>query len=211
MTDADTIHVPVVAISRHRLMTDGDGVTTLVVLHSCPLRCRWCLNPQTWREGSTFQVMTPMQLLTHVRVDDLYFQATGGGVTFGGGEPALRSAFISEFRKVCPKQWKINIETSLNVTQDHIEQLSSFIDEFVIDIKDMNPQIYKKYTGADNMKVIENLKFIAAAGLADKCLIRVPLIPGFNTEEDRKRSEALLSELGFAKLDKFEYKTDINK
>ena len=211
MIDVNGIQTPVVAISRHRLMTDGEGVTTLVVLHSCPLRCRWCLNPQTWREGSTFQMMTPMQLFAHVRVDDLYFQATGGGVTFGGGEPALRSSFISEFRRICPRQWKLNIETSFNVPQEHIERLSSFIDEFVIDIKDMNPQIYKEYTGVDNRKTFENLKFIAAAGLADKCLIRIPLIPGYNTDEDRERSMAMLCGMGFTRFDKFEYKTDINK
>ena len=211
MIDVTAIQAPVVAISRHRLMTDGDGVTTLVVLHSCPLRCRWCLNPQTWRDGSTFQLMTPMQLYTHVRVDDLYFQATGGGVTFGGGEPALRSIFISQFRKVIPKQWKINIETSLNVPQEHVERLLAVIDEFVIDIKDMNPQIYKEYTGIDNRRVLENLNFIAAAGVADKCLIRIPLIPGYNTEEDRDRSMTMLSDMGFRKFDKFEYKTDINK
>jgi pyruvate formate lyase activating enzyme len=156
-------------------------------------------------------MMTPMQLLTHVRVDDLYFQATGGGVTFGGGEPALRSAFISEFRKVCPRTWKLNIETSLNVPQEHVERLAPVIDEYVIDIKDMNPQIYKAYTGVDNIRTLENLKFISAAGLADKCLIRIPLIPGFNTEDDRKRSENMLSEMGFTRFDKFEYKTDINK
>ena len=211
MIDVNGIQTPVVAISRHRLMTDGDGVTTLVVLHSCPLRCRWCLNPQTWRDGSTFQLMTPMQLFTHVRVDDLYFQATGGGVTFGGGEPALRSIFSSQFRKVIPKQWKINIETSLNVPQEHVERLLAVIDEFVIDIKDMNPQIYKKYTGIDNQRVLENLKFIAAAGVADKCLIRIPLIPGYNTEEDRDNSMAILCDMGFARFDKFEYKTEINK
>ena len=152
-----------------------------------------------------------MQLFAHVRVDDLYFQATGGGVTFGGGEPALRSIFISQFRKVIPKQWKINIETSLNVPQEHLERILPVIDEFVIDIKDMNPQIYKEYTGIDNRRVLENLNFIAAAGVADKCLIRIPLIPGYNTEEDRDRSMAMLGDMGFRKFDKFEYKTDINK
>lgn len=211
MIDVNGIQTPVVAISRHRLMTDGDGVTTLVVLHSCPLRCRWCLNPQTWRDGSTFQLMTPMQLFTHVRVDDLYFQATGGGVTFGGGEPALRSIFISQFRKVIPKQWKINIETSLNVPQEHVERLLAVIDEFVIDIKDMNPQIYATYTGKDNAKTIENLRFIASAGMTDKCRIRIPLIPGFNSEDDREQSIYELEQMGFTRFDKFEYKTDINR
>lgn len=211
MIDVNGIQTPVVAISRHRLMTDGDGVTTLVVLHSCPLRCRWCLNPQTWRDGSTFQLMTPMQLFTHVRVDDLYFQATGGGVTFGGGEPALRSIFISQFRKVIPKQWKINIETSLNVPQEHVERLLAVIYEFVIDIKDMNPQIYATYTGRDNAKTIENLRFIASAGMTDKCRIRIPLIPGFNSEDDREQSIYELEQMGFTRFDKFEYKTDINR
>lgn len=211
MIDVNGIQTPVVAISRHRLMTDGDGVTTLVVLHSCPLRCRWCLNPQTWRDGSTFQLMTPMQLFTHVRVDDLYFQATGGGVTFGGGEPALRSIFISQFRKVIPKQWKINIESSLNVPQEHVERLLPVIDEFVIDIKDMNPQIYATYTGRDNAKTIENLRLIASAGMTDKCRIRIPLIPGFNSEDDREQSIYELKQMGFTRFDKFEYKTDINR
>ena len=211
MIDVNGIQTPVVAISRHRLMTDGDGVTTLVVMHSCLLRCRWCLNPQTWRDGSTFQLMTPMQLFTHVRVDDLYFQATGGGVTFGGGEPALRSIFISQFRKVIPKQWKINIETSLNVPQEHVERLLAVIDEFVIDIKDMNPQKYATYTGRDNAKTIENLRFIASAGMTDKCRIRIPLIPGFNSEDDREQSIYELEQMGFTRFDKFEYKTDINR
>jgi pyruvate formate lyase activating enzyme len=155
--------------------------------------------------------MTPMQLYTHVRVDDLYFQATGGGVTFGGGEPALRSSFISQFRKVIPKQWKINIETSLNVPQEHVERLIPIIDEFVIDIKDMNPQIYEAYTSKDNTKTIANLKLIASSGIADKCLIRIPLIPGFNSEEDRDRSVQQLRQMGFTRFDKFEYKTDINR
>ena len=211
MIDVNAIKAPVSAISRHRIATDGDGVTTLVVLHNCPLRCRWCLNPQTWREGSTFQEMTPEQLLALVRVDDLYFQATGGGITFGGGEPALRSRFIIAFRNISPAIWKINIETSLNVPKEHIESLIPIVDEFVIDIKDMNPQIYKEYTGIDNRRVLENLKFIAAAGVADKCLIRIPLIPGYNAEEDRDNSIAMLSDMGFTRFDKFEYKTDINK
>lgn len=155
--------------------------------------------------------MTPGQLLSNVKVDDLYFQATGGGITFGGGEPALRSIFISSFRSICPPLWKINIETSLNVPVEHLERLLPVIDEFVIDIKDMNPLIYREYTGLDNARVIKNLKLISCADKADRCLIRIPLIPGYNTDEDRARSIADLEALGFTRFDKFEYKTDINK
>ena len=149
--------------------------------------------------------------MANVRVDDLYFQATGGGITFGGGEPALRSEFISVFKSLCPELWKINIETSLNVPQEHVERLLPVIDEFVIDIKDMNPILYKAYTGVDNAKVIKNLKYIASSGKAERCIIRIPLIPEFNTEEDRERSIIELKEMGFTRFDKFQYKTDINK
>ena len=207
----DQISAPVSAISRHRIGIDGEGITTLVVFHSCPLRCRWCLNPQTWREGSTFRMMTPQQLLVSVQMDDIYFQATGGGVTFGGGEPALRSRFIEEFRRIAPKQWKINIETSINVPVEHIERLIQVTDEFVIDIKDMNPAIYEEYTGQTNEKVIANLRFLAENGVADRCLIRVPMIPEYNSENDRQNSVTALKALGFNRFDVFEYKKDINK
>lgn len=207
----DQISAPVSAISRHRIGIDGEGITTLVVFHSCPLRCRWCLNPQTWREGSTFRMMTPQQLLVSVQMDDIYFQATGGGVTFGGGEPALRSRFIEEFRRIAPKQWKINIETSINVPVEHIERLIQVTNEFVIDIKDMDPAIYKEYTGQTNEKVIANLRFLAENGVMDRCLIRVPLIPEYNSENDRQNSITALEALGFNRFDIFEYKKDINK
>lgn len=207
----DQISAPVSAISRHRIGIDGEGITTLVVFHSCPLRCRWCLNPQTWREGSTFRMMTPQQLLVSVQMDDIYFQATGGGVTFGGGEPALRSRFIEEFRRIAPKQWKINVETSINVPVEHIERLIQVTDEFVIDIKDMNPAIYEEYTGQTNEKVIANLRFLAENGVADRCLIRVPMIPEYNSENDRQNSVTALKALGFNRFDIFEYKKDINK
>ena len=205
MNVSEHLQAPVTAISRHRIATDGDGVTTLVVFHSCPLRCRWCINPQTWEEGSTFTGMTPMQLLERVRMDDLYFQATGGGITFGGGEPALRSRFIEAFRAICPKEWKINIETSMNVPQEHLERLMPLVDEYMIDIKDMNPRIYREYTGMGNEKVMSNLERLVAEGLADRCIIRIPLIPDFNTDDDRENSVRQLQEMGFTRFDRFDY------
>lgn len=205
MNANEIISVPVSAISRHRIATDGEGVTTLVVFHSCPLRCRWCINPQTWQEGASYNVMTPQRLLSHVRVDDLYFQATGGGIMFGGGEPALRSRFIEAFRTISPKEWKINIETSMNVPQEHLERLMPVVDEYMIDIKDMNPRIYREYTGMGNEMVMSNLERLVAEGLADRCIIRIPLIPDFNTDDDRENSVRQLQEMGFTRFDRFDY------
>lgn len=124
---------------------------------------------------------------------------------FGGGEPALRSRFIEAFRAICPKEWKINIETSMNVPQEHLERLMPVVDEYMIDIKDMNPRIYREYTGMGNEKVMSNLERLVAEGLADRCIIRIPLIPDFNTDEDRENSVRQLQEMGFTRFDRFDY------
>ena len=124
---------------------------------------------------------------------------------FGGGEPALRSRFIEAFRAICPKEWKINIETSMNVPQEHLERLMPVVDEYMIDIKDMNPRIYREYTGMGNEKVMSNLERLVAEGLADRCIIRIPLIPDFNTDEDRENSFRQLQEMGFTRFDRFDY------
>ena len=75
----------IIGIARHRLLTDGDGVTTLVAFHGCPLCCRYCLNPQSLGDGGRFREYSPEQLYAETRIDELYFIATNGGVTFGGG------------------------------------------------------------------------------------------------------------------------------
>ncbi|MDE6109409.1 MAG: radical SAM protein, partial [Muribaculaceae bacterium] len=77
----------IIGISRHRLSTDGEGITTLVAFHGCPLRCRYCINPHSLGDGRAFQEYSPEQLYDETRIDELYFVATNGGITFGGGEP----------------------------------------------------------------------------------------------------------------------------
>ena len=79
--------------------TDGDGITSLIAGAGCPLHCRWCINARLLREAQAVRV-TASELLERVRTDDLYFRATGGGVTFGGGEALLHAGFISRFREL---------------------------------------------------------------------------------------------------------------
>ena len=187
---------------------DGEGVTTLVAFMLCPLACRYCLNPQTLSVSYPFKEYSAAELYDEIRKDELYFLATGGGVTFGGGEPLLNHQFIKEFRDVCGEQWKINVETSLNVPSSFLETIIPVTDGYLIDIKDMDPAIYSAYTGRDNSLVLSNLRILAEQGLADKCVVRIPLIPGFNTQEDVARSEAEVRSLGFGRIDKFEYNID---
>lgn len=197
--------VKIIGIARHRFSTDGDGVTTLVAFHGCPLRCRYCLNPQSLDNGDCFREYSPEELYAETRIDELYFIATNGGVTFGGGEPCLRADFIREFSGLCGASWQLNLETSLNVPSVNIEALLPVVNTMIIDIKDMNPDIYRCYTGLSNDLVLDNLRLIADSGRQKNCIIRLPLIPDFNTETDRTASRSRLETLGFDNFDLFTY------
>lgn len=195
----------IIGIARHRLSTDGDGVTTLVAFHVCPLRCRYCLNPQSLGDGGRFREYSPEELYAETRIDDLYFIATNGGITFGGGEPCLHPGFIREFRELCGSAWQLNLETSLCVPSTNIEALLPVVDALIIDIKDMNPDIYRSYTGQSNSLVLDNLHLIADAARQSDCIVRIPLIPNYNTEANREASRKALEALGFSRFDLFTY------
>ena len=150
--------------------------------------------------------ITTSELLDELLLDNLYFLATGGGVTFGGGEPLLRSEFIEEFCRIKPAEWKINVETSLNVDRSHLERVLPYIYQFIIDVKDTNPEIYKKYTTRDNDQVLDNLRWLLEHdGMDEKILVRLPHIPDYNTQADVDRSRALLEKMGIKHFDEFDY------
>jgi len=199
------ITAPFIAINRHRLTTDGEGVTTLVGFHGCPLHCEYCLNAQCLQADGVWCRLTPGELYSEVEIDDLYFMATGGGICFGGGEPLLRSDFIKAFAEIMNPEWKLTIETSLNVPLENVKAIASLVQMWYVDIKDMNPDIYKAYGCKENKQVVSNLQWLAANGYADKVIIRLPLIPEYNTDEDRQRSQQQLEKMGFTNFDKFNY------
>ena len=196
----------IIGISRHRLGTDGEGVTTLVGFFGCPLRCRYCLNPACFSPETKRITLTPEQLYEKVKIDDLYFQATNGGVVFGGGEPLTHIPFLREFKTLCPPEWKLHAETSLNVPEEAIPGAAEIFDHFYIDCKDTNPKIYRSYTGKGNERMLSNLKTLLTLVPAERITVRLPLIPDYNTEGDRDRSEKLLREMGVVSFDRFVYR-----
>jgi len=187
------------------MATDGTGVTTLAAFWGCPLKCKYCLNPQSLRKNASVQNYTPEELFQIVKIDQLYFLATGGGITFGGGEPCLYPTFIKEFRTYCGEEWKINIETSLNIPEANLIEIFPIVNNYIVDIKDINNDIYKKYTGKSNRLSINNLKWLIAQGKADKICVRVPLIPNFNSEKDTENTILTLKNIGIKEFEKFTY------
>lgn len=196
---------PTAAISRLRMATDGEGITTLVCAWGCPLRCKYCLNKFTWNRNTKTDLLTPQELYDKVKLDSLYFEATGGGVTFGGGEPLLYADFLPAFRTVCGTGWKLYAETSLCVPAENVRIAAETLDGFIVDIKDTDPAIYRTYTGQDNTSAMENLRLLSTLTDPAKIRVRLPLIPGYNTDEDRDRSEEHLLRMGIRNTDRFDY------
>lgn len=192
-----------IGIERLRINRDGQGITTLVAGYGCPCRCHWCLNPQCFNENKKTKTYTVEELIDEVSIDDLYFQSTDGGITFGGGEPLLYADFIHELKEKCNPNWKINLESSLNIDTNQLLKVIDDIDYFMIDIKDMNPIIYESYTLKSNELVLQNLKLLQSK--KDKVCIRIPNIPEFNTEQDIQYSIQKIKELGFKNIDTFTY------
>ena len=211
----EPITFPLAFFDRLRMATDGTGITALVGAYGCPLQCRMCINPQTWHEREDgrphFERVTPEELLARTMQDNLYYLATGGGVTFGGGEPLVHVDFLEAFRQICPPEWRLTAESCLYIDPSHLPRLSKTIDHFIIDIKDMNPAIYTAYTTRENALVKENLRTLISLIGANRITVRVPGIPGYNTDADTDASVAELTTMGITDMDRFTYRKPRNR
>lgn len=117
--------------------------------------------------------------LTAAVLRDRPFYSDGGGVTFSGGEPLLQSAFVAQVAARCRAEGvSAAVDTALHVPPAAVEAVLPFVDLFLIDCKAADPALHKRGTGADNARIWDNTRRVAAAGA--RFWLRVPLIPGFN-------------------------------
>ena len=196
------VKAPIYSINRLRFGTDGKGITSLVAFMGCPLRCRHCINRWCHSDPSQARLMTPEDLYGELMIDDIYFQMTGGGVCFGGGEPTLYPEFIRQFRKVCGSRWRITVETALTCTEDVIPEMARSVDRWIVDVKDLSEEIYEEYTRKRN-DIRSKLRVLLDAGA--ETTVRVPHIPGHNSDADVARTIGELRSMGFDDIDEFTY------
>ena len=93
-------HYPLLGLSRHRMELDGEGVTTLVAGAGCPLSCAYCINKSVLCQAPT--LVSAAELYEKTKIDDLYFQATGGGLCFGGERACCILTFM---KRSGPSAW----------------------------------------------------------------------------------------------------------
>lgn len=180
---------------------DGPGIRTIIFLKGCPLRCRWCCNPesQEWKQESIVtggvrkdvaRDVTVEEVMEEILRDRVYYNRSGGGgITLSGGECLWQPDFSEALLRTA-KEYGIStaIETTGYAEMNVIRRLLPYVDTVLMDIKHTNPEKHKEFTTRDNGLILENAKHIAREA---KCLIvRTPVIPTFNDEEDEIRSIA---------------------
>ncbi len=165
---------------------DGPGIRTTLFMTGCPLDCLWCHNPESRLgdsdNGSRNRKVTSGYVTEELKKDLVFFEESGGGVTFSGGEPLTQPDFLLVLLKEMQSSM---IHTAVDTTgytqRSVIESIFPYTDLFLYDLKVMDPEKHKKFTGVDNGIILENLEYVLKKGKDVR--IRFPLIPGYNDDE----------------------------
>jgi len=189
---------------------DGDGIRTTFFFKGCPLRCKWCHNPESWlaqpqtlffqqkcRACATCQdtnclygaretagkPYTTAQLISIAQRDSLFYQTSGGGVTLSGGEVMTQPAgFLLELvRGLKQKGINIAVDTCGHAPFEAFENVLPYVDTFLYDIKFADSARHLQFTGVGNELILANLQKLSDKGA--KLEVRIPVIEGVNSDD----------------------------
>ncbi len=199
---------------KHYAIHDGSGIRQTIFFKGCPLSCWWCHNPESQKpeieyytkerqiEGKTISKretvgyeISSASLLKTIKGDTVFFDESGGGVTFSGGEPLMQPDFLKETASGC-KAAHIHtaLDTSGYVPQKHLIELLPYIDLVLFDLKIIDDDLHRKYTGVSNEIILENLRFMDEA--KHNVWLRFPIIPGItNTTRNMEEISSFVQSL----------------
>ncbi len=162
-------------------LVDGPGVRTVIFLQGCKLRCLYCHNPDTWQMGGGDQVEAD-DLIKKIKRYRPYFEKSGGGVTFSGGEPLLQPEFLLETMKKCHE---LGIHTALDTAGygfGDYDEILKYTDLVLFDLKHEDPKQYLFVTGQKEDKSLKFLKAVQEAGTS--MWVRHVVVPGITDQEE---------------------------
>ena len=185
---------------------DGPGIRTTIFFKGCPLSCQWCHNPESFeqkpqhtfdagkcikcghcdncptgaRQVIGYEITVP-DLMNEIKKDLLFYEQSGGGVTFSGGEPLYQAQFLLTILTQCKENYvHTAIDTSGYCDTEAILKAAETASYFLYDIKFMDSGKHEQYCGAPNDLILENLKQLSE--VKTKLLIRIPVIPAVNDD-----------------------------
>lgn len=170
---------------------DGPGIRTIVFLKGCVLRCKWCCNPESQEyaiqtmlvDGTPKTIgrdVTVEEVMETVEKDRSYYRRSGGGLTLSGGESLCQPRFTQALLQTAKSRGINTAMESMGCADfQTIERILPYLDTYLLDIKHMNPDKHRAFTGKSNELMLENARKIAAIGKT-RLVIRVPVIPTFN-------------------------------
>lgn len=186
---------------QHFSVNDGEGIRSTVFLSGCPLRCRWCCNPETWtaetKEGrssggaaETFgRWLTAEEVTGELERHVIFYRESGGGVTWSGGEPFFFSENLRALAQACTAQGISQAaETTCHFDWGECADIVGLLDFVFADLKHMESAAHKRLTGAGNEQILSNLKRLGETGV--ETVLRVPLIHGVNDDDKNIRRTA---------------------
>lgn len=172
---------------------DGPGIRTAVFMQGCPLRCLWCHNPEGQGDAmeknhgneklNSARKISCGQLMKKIESDRVFYDESGGGVTFTGGEPLLQIDFL---RAVLELSRELDIHTAIETcgyaTWADFKTLLPFCKLFLYDLKIIDTEKHKLFTGKDNNLILANL--IKLSSEENDIVLRMTVLPGINTDTD---------------------------
>ncbi len=126
--------------------------------------------------------MTVDEVIAEILKDRSFYEQSGGGVTFSGGEPLLHPDFLRGILERC-KELHLHtaVETAGFCTEDSLRSIIPLVDLFLYDLKIMDTDAHRRFTGVDNAPILRNLELICQSG--KQVIVRVPIIPGINDHD----------------------------
>lgn len=184
---------------------DGPGIRTTVFLCGCPLRCKWCANPESqdrYRERSKdAKEMGVDEVLRIVLQDRLFYEESGGGMTISGGEPLRQPDFAEALTRAAHESGiHVAMETTGFAAEADFNRVTAQADLLLFDVKHYDSEKHRAGTGVGCERIHANLRAAQSAGKA--IVARIPVIPTFNARiADAAGLAELIADIGIARVD----------
>ncbi|WP_276576116.1 trans-4-hydroxy-L-proline dehydratase activase [Oceanirhabdus seepicola] len=185
-----------ITIQNSRVLIDKDKC------NSCGKCSDFCPNNALEYVGKD---MTVMELMKEIKKDEIFYEESGGGVTFSGGEPMVQADFLNEVLKACKER---ELHTAVDVSGygswDNFKKIADKVDLFLYDLKFINNEKHKKYIETSNEEILANLRRLSEIGA--NIFVRMPIIKGINDDDEHiNESIKFLSELNILQVNLLPY------